>query len=69
MKNPAYPLWMAKLLDLFSESDYHPRLTAEKAGTGSSKLVKLFYRDNALWQHVQSVRKSAGLPPLKTPEK
>ena len=69
MKNPAYYLWMAKLLDLFSESDYHPRLTAEKAGTGSSKLVKLFYRDNALWQHVQSVRKSAGLPPLKTPEK
>ena len=69
MKNHAYPLWMAKLLDVFAESGYSPRLTAEKTGTGSTKLIKLFYRDSSLWQHVQSMRAAAGLAPLKSPEK
>lgn len=69
MKNRAYPLWMAKLLDVFAESEFHPRLTAEKVGTGSTKLIKLFYRDSSLWQHVQTMRSEAGLPPLKSPEK
>lgn len=69
MKNRAYPLWMAKLLDVFAESEYNPRQTAEKTGTGSTKLIKLFYRDSTLWQHVQKLRTSAGLPPLKSPEK
>ena len=69
MKNRAYALWMAKLLDVFSESEYNPRQTAEKTGTGSTKLIKLFYRDSTLWQHVQFMRSAAGLPPLKSPEK
>jgi hypothetical protein len=69
MKNHAYPLWMAKLLDVFAESEYSPRLAAEKTGTGSTKLIKLFYRDSSLWQHVQSMRTAAGLTPLKSPEK
>ncbi|MBQ9772465.1 MAG: NAD-dependent epimerase/dehydratase family protein [Lentisphaeria bacterium] len=69
MKNHAYPLWLAKLLDVFAESEYNPRLTAEKTGTGSSKLIKLFYRDSSLWQCVQNMRTAAGLSPLKSPEK
>ena len=69
MKNPVYPLWMAKLLDVFAESEFNPRQTAEKCGTGSTKLIKLFYRDSSLWQHVQNMRVSAGLSPLKSPEK
>ena len=69
MKNQAYPLWVAKLLDVFAESEFNPRQTAEKIGTGSTKLIKLFYRDSSLWQHVQSMRASAGFPPLKSPEK
>ena len=69
MKNPKYPFWTAKLLDVFAGSGCHPRLTAEKTGTGSSKLIKLFYRDSSLWQQVQKMRAAAGLPPLKSPEK
>ena len=69
MKNQAYPLWVAKLLDVFAESEFNPRQTAEKIGTGSTKLIKLFYRDSSLWQHVQSMRASAGFSPLKSPEK
>ena len=69
MKNPVYPLWTAKLLDVFAESDCTPRETAEKVGTGSTKLIKLFYRDSLLWQHVQGMRAAAGLLPLKSPGK
>ena len=69
MKNHAYPLWLAKLLDVFAESEFNPRQTAEKCGSGSTKLIKLFYRDSSLWQHVQNMRVSAGLSPLKSPEK
>lgn len=69
MKNHIYPFWMAKLLDVFAESEYAPRQTAEKIGTGSTKLIKLLYRDSSLWQHVQNMRFAAGLSPLKSPEK
>ena len=69
MKNKLYSLWMAKLLDVFAESEYNPRQTAEKVGTGSTKLIKLFYRDSILWQHVQNIRAAAGFAPLKSPEK
>jgi len=44
------------------ENSFSLKDTAESFGLSTSKLVKLLYRDPALWQAVNRFREQAGLP-------
>lgn len=65
IKNPNYPLWIARIIDLLDINAFDPKVTAEAMGVSRSRLLKLLSRDKALWQFMNQCREKLGLPPLK----
>ena len=63
-----YPLWLARVLDIFWERSFIPRDAAAQLGVSPSSLIKTFYRDPVLWQRLQKELSRRGLPLLKTPK-
>ncbi len=62
LDSPDYPLWTAAMVDNLLKNSFSLKDTAGALGLSSSKLVKLLYRDPALWQAVNRFREQAGLP-------
>ncbi len=62
LDSPDYPIWTAAMVDHLLKNNFSLKDTAESFGLSTSKLVKLLYRDPALWQAVNRFREQAGLP-------
>lgn len=60
VSSPGYPLFAARLLDVFTDSGCDHHETARRCGLSASGLIKKFYRDPWLWQVVQQLRAEAG---------
>jgi hypothetical protein len=67
LKNPLYPLWTARLLDIFAKKSYSLRETAESAGFSPSRMVKILFRDVQLWSKVNGEREIRQMLPLRKP--
>ncbi|NMD85344.1 peptide chain release factor-like protein [Victivallis vadensis] len=67
LNHPAYPLFLAHLLDVAAEQGWELKPAAARLGVTPTALVKLFARDPALWTHVNAARTAAGLPALRRP--
>lgn len=67
LKNPAYPMWAALVLDHLHSSKWDVKSCAEKFGVSTSALLKLLSRDTELWQELSRGRQAAGLHVLKVP--
>ena len=57
-----YPLFVAKLLDLLTETALDYRSAAERCGVSSSSLLKTISRDKELFTYYNNMRRSSGLP-------
>ncbi|MCI5778753.1 MAG: peptide chain release factor-like protein [Lentisphaeria bacterium] len=68
VSSPGYPLFAARLLDVFTDSGCDHHETARRCGISASKLVKKFYRDPWLWQIVQQLRTEAGREKFAAPK-
>ena len=66
-RNPAYPLFVAALLDAMAEASWDLKAAAESLGASPSKLAKTLYRDPDLWQETNRQRAALSLSPLKSP--
>ena len=69
MRNEAYPLFIARLLDVFVCRGCDPKSSAEELGVSTTKLIKLLYRDPTVWTGAQTLRTQRELPPLRAPER
>ena len=69
MRNAGYPLFAAKLLDAFLFHGCDPKAGAAALGISTTKLIKLLYRDPALWTEARTLRTRNNLPPLRSPER
>ena len=67
LNHPAYPLFLAHLLDVAAEQGGELKPAAARLGVTPTALAKLFARDPALWTHVNAARAAAGLPALRRP--
>ena len=67
ISSEAYPLWIARILDLAAEEACDHRAVAARCGISPSAILKKLYRDPRLWQHVQGMRQERGLAPLRPP--
>ena len=67
LNHPAYPLFLAHLLDVAAEQGWELKPAAARLGVTPTALAKLFARDPALWTHVNAARAAAGLPALRRP--
>lgn len=65
LRNPAYPLWAAALLDILHRNGWDLKPSADELGVSPSKLAKILHRDPDLWQEAGRRRSANGLPPLK----
>jgi RF-1 domain len=65
LKNPAYAVFVAQIIDIFYSFDYELKKTAEFICISSSKLVKIIQRDPQLWQYINQCRQAKELPLLK----
>lgn len=63
-RNPEYPLWMARLLDILDHYDYHLRESAEHAGLSVNQLTRLASANTSLWQALNEKRRLRGLSTL-----
>ena len=63
-----YPLWTARLLDVFFEQDLDHRAAAAVLGISASAFVKKLYRDPVLWQRVNQELTARSRQPLKAPK-
>lgn len=61
----AYPLLVARLLDIFHTVNFDLKAAAGFLGISSAKLVKIIARDPQLWQYINQWRAKHSLPPLK----
>ena len=68
MTHREYPLWTARVLDVFFEQDLDHRAAAAVIGISTSALVKKLYRDPVLWQRVNRALASGSRPLLKAPK-
>ncbi|MBQ9502326.1 MAG: peptide chain release factor-like protein [Lentisphaeria bacterium] len=68
LTSSGYPLWLARVLDVFGENASDPRRTAAQLGISTSSLIKTFYRDPLLWQRLQQELSRQGLPLLRAPK-
>ncbi|MCP4180077.1 MAG: peptide chain release factor-like protein [bacterium] len=62
-----YPLWIAKIFDIFNENKYDIRNTAKILELSTSKLIKLIYKDKIIWDIVNKNRVINGTYPLTPP--
>lgn len=65
LKSFEYPLFLARIIDVFDSVNYELKPAAEFIGISSAKLVKTIERDPQLWQYINQCRQSQELPPLK----
>ncbi len=66
LKNPVYPLWMARLLDVVEEKSYSTADSAAAIGISTGRLVKILARDPDLWGKVNSERRKRGMSVLSS---
>jgi len=64
LKNPSYPQWIAKILDVLEENSYSISETAAKLAISTGQLVKLLSRDPELCQRINIQRKKLFMNPL-----
>jgi len=64
MSNPAYPLFVALLLDELHRFGFRLAESAKSLGLSTGQLVRHLERDPELWQKVNSERKTNGLKQL-----
>ena len=64
-KSPAYPIWMAEVLDVLEHHGLRISDAAAYLGTTTGKLVRDLAKDNALWQHVNASRQRNQPSPLR----
>ena len=55
-----YPLWVAFLMDELYRNAFEIASIAEKLGLSNSKLLKLIFRDKAIWKEINSKRIKLG---------
>ncbi len=60
IKNAAYPLVVASVLDILGARDGRVSETAERLGMSTARLVAFFRRDAKLWGQVNSIRQESG---------
>jgi len=60
IKNAAYPLVVASVLDILAARDGRVSETAERLGISTARLVAFFRRDTKLWGQVNSIRQESG---------
>ena len=65
LKNPAYPLLLASLLDILQHHNFDLKASAEFLNISTAKLIKIVARDGTLWQYINQQRQRHNLPPLK----
>jgi len=63
-----YMFWTANVLDCLAAAAWDRKEAAARLSVTPSKLLRLLYRDSALWQELNRQRANAGLPPWKGPE-
>ncbi len=63
-----YMFWTANVLDCLAAAAWDRKEAAARLSVTPSKLLRLLYRDSALWQELNRRRMNAGLPPWKGPE-
>ncbi|HOK03859.1 MAG TPA: peptide chain release factor-like protein [Victivallales bacterium] len=64
LKNPNYPQWIAKILDVLEENSYSVSDAAAKLAISTGQLIKLLSRDPELCQKVNIERKKFFMKPL-----
>lgn len=65
VEHPGYPLWLARVLDLFAVENWEVKPVAARLGCSPSMLVKKLARDPELWKFTSDARRESGLPPLR----
>ena len=63
-KNPAYPLWCAKIFDVLATENWELAPAAVKLGWTTGSLLKKLSGDPELWRKFCDIRKKNGLPAL-----
>ena len=65
LDSPDYPGWVAAVADQLAVNSFSLKETAASLGLSSAKLIKLLYRDPALWQAINRFREQTGMPLIK----
>ncbi len=65
LRNPAYPRWLAALLDCLAATDWRMAAAARRLGVSTGRLARLLARDPELWRRVNQQRQRRGLHPLR----
>ena len=63
-KNPAYPLWCARIFDVLAAENWELAPAAAKLGWTTTALLKVLSGDPELWRNFCDIRKKNGLPAL-----
>jgi hypothetical protein len=64
-KNPLYPATVAEVLDVLHAMHHDLARAAVMLGLSTSALARFLHDDPALWQKVNQIRETLGLPPLR----
>ncbi len=64
-KNPAYPSFIAVVLDALAQNGFRVSAAARALGLSTAQLDKALARDPRLWGYVNQQRHKLGLRPLK----
>ncbi len=65
LEHPDYPMWCARVLDVFEEHGFDHKPAAEALAVSPTALVKLLARDPRLFQFVNQERARRGLTILR----
>ncbi|MHB9138506.1 MAG: peptide chain release factor family protein [Victivallaceae bacterium] len=65
LDSPDYPRWTAAVMDQLALNSFSLKEAAEALELSSARLIKLLYRDPALWQAVNRFREQSGMPLMK----
>lgn len=60
VEHPGYPLWLARVLDLFAVENWEIKPVAARLGCSPSMLVKKLARDPELWKFTSDARRESG---------
>ena len=66
--HPYYPLFLAHLLDVYSENNWDHRAAAAVLSISPTAFVKKLYKDPVVWQKILQELTSRDLPPLRAPK-
>jgi len=65
--NPAYPLFIADILDRMEQNQGDPHAAAAAWGLSTSALSRILFAEKAVLESVQQMRARHGKPPLRAP--